>query len=328
MSIAALRDENEQLKALLAQTQGTLSEHQGALAASEEARRRLEVILGELRRDRFGAKSEKLRPDQYHLPLEDVEIAQGILDAAQERAEAMIKGRSRSVPDQGSHRNRGCLPAHLPRVERIIEPASTLCPCGCGAMTKIGEDVSRRLDVIPAQWRVLVTRRPKYICRRCSGPVVQAHAPEHVVPGGLPTEAAIAHVIVSKFGDHTPFYRQAEIYARQGIRLDRATLGNWSGRACFHLQPIADHMRHHLAMADRLFMDETKAPVLDPGRGQTKKGYSSGRSPQTTAATAAQVRRLCCSGMPPVAAVPSRSSSWTALADATCNATPMTAMTG
>ncbi|MEY9604139.1 transposase [Bradyrhizobium japonicum] len=140
-------------------------------------------------------------------------------------------------------------------------------------MTKIGEDVSKRLDVIPAQWRVLVTRRPKYICRHCSGPVVQAHAPEHVVPSGLPTEAAIAHVIVSKFGDHTPFYRQAEIYARQGIRLDRATLGNWSGRACFHLQPIADHMRRRLAMADRLFMDETTAPVLDPGRGQTKKGY-------------------------------------------------------
>lgn len=85
-----------------------MSEHQGALAASEEARRRLEVILGELRRDRFGAKSEKLRPDQYHLPLEDVEIAQGILDAAQERAEAVIQGRSQSDPDQGSHRNRGC----------------------------------------------------------------------------------------------------------------------------------------------------------------------------------------------------------------------------
>lgn len=100
MSIAALRDENEQLKALLAQTQAALSEHQGALAASEEARRRLEVILGELRREKFGAKSEELRPDQYHLPLEDVEIAQGILDGAQERAEAVIKGRSRSVRDQ------------------------------------------------------------------------------------------------------------------------------------------------------------------------------------------------------------------------------------
>ncbi|WP_354037399.1 IS66 family transposase [Bradyrhizobium sp. S3.2.6] len=243
------------------------------LVRPEEARRRLEVILGELRRDKFGAKSEKLRPDQYHLPLEDVETAQGILDAAQERAEAVIQGRSRNAPDQGSHRSRGCLPAHLPRVQRIIKPASTLCPRGCGAMTKIGEDVSKRLDVIPAQWRVLATRRPKYICRRCSGPVMQAHAPEHVVPGGLPTEATIAHAIVSKFGDHTPFYRQAEIYARQGIRLDRATMGNWSGRACFHLQPIADHMCRRLAMADRLFMDETTAPILDPGRGQTKKGY-------------------------------------------------------
>lgn len=91
MSIAALRDENERLKALLAQTQTALSEHQGALAASEEARRRLEVILGELRREKFGAKSEKLRPDQYHLPLEDVEIAQGVLDAAQEKAAAIIQ---------------------------------------------------------------------------------------------------------------------------------------------------------------------------------------------------------------------------------------------
>lgn len=161
----AARRKNEQLKALLAPTQAALSEHQAALATSEEARRRLEVILGELRREKFGTNSEKLRPDQYHLPLEDVEIAQGILDAAQERAEAVIKGRSRSEPDQGSRRNRGCLPAHLPRVERIIEPASTLCPCGCGAMTKIGEDVSKRLDVISAQWQVLVTRRPKYICR-------------------------------------------------------------------------------------------------------------------------------------------------------------------
>ncbi|MCP1986873.1 transposase [Bradyrhizobium sp. USDA 4523] len=105
-------------------------------------------------------------------------------------------------------------------------------------MTKVGEDVSKRLDVIPAQWRVLVTRRPKYICRRGSDPVVQAHAPEHVVPGGLPTEAAIARVIVSKFGDHTPFYHQAEIYARQGIRLDRATLGNWSGRAASICSPL------------------------------------------------------------------------------------------
>jgi len=116
MSTATLRDENERLKALLAQTQAALSEHQAALATSEEARRRLDVILGELPREKFGAKSEKLRPDQYHLPLEDVEIAQGVLDAAQEKAAAVIRGQSRAGSDQDRHRNRGCLPAHLSQV--------------------------------------------------------------------------------------------------------------------------------------------------------------------------------------------------------------------
>ncbi|MGY3146510.1 transposase [Bradyrhizobium sp. USDA 3397] len=192
-----------------------------------------------------------------------MEIAQGILGAAQEKAEALIKGRSRSAPDQGSRRNRGCLPAHLPRVERIIEPASTLYPCGCGAMTKIGKDVSKRLGVIPAKWRG-VGHAPS---RRCSGPVVQAHAPEHVVPSGLPTEVAIAHVVVSKFGDHTPFYRQSEIYARQGIRLDRRRWATGLVAPCFIFNSSqtnapppgpggsSGHGRNH------------GAPVLDPGRG-------------------------------------------------------------
>lgn len=272
MDAASLAEENAALKALLARSQSDLAEHQAALAASEEARRRLEIIIDDLRREKFGSKSEKLTPDQFNLPLEDVEIAQGVLDAAQEKAAVTIKGKSARA-DRSRNGNRGRLPAHLPRVERVIEPRSTMCPCGCGPMTMIGEDVSERLDVIPAQFRVLITRRPKYACRRCSGAVAQAHAPEHVVPGGLPTEALIAQVIVAKFGDHLPFYRQAEIYARQGVVLDRATLGNWAGRACFHLQPIADHMSKRLAFADRVFMDETTAPVLDPGRRRTKKGF-------------------------------------------------------
>jgi hypothetical protein len=120
---------------------------------------------------------------------------------------------------------------------------------------------------------VLVTRRPKYACRRCSQTVAQAHAPEHVVPGGLPTELFIAWIIVAKFGDHLPFYRQAEIFKRQGIELDRGTLGNWVGRACFHLMPVINHMKAHLRGADRIFVDETRAPVLDPGRKATKSGY-------------------------------------------------------
>ena len=97
---------------------------------------------------------------------------------------------------------------------------------------------------------MLVTRRPKYACRRCAQGMAQAHAPEHVVPGGLPTEQLIAWIMVSKFGDHLPFYRQADIFRRQGLDLDRGTLGNWTGRACFHLLPIIRHMQAHLRKAD------------------------------------------------------------------------------
>ena len=148
---------------------------------------------------------EKLDPEQLNLPLDVViEIAQGVLEAAQEKARrSALKGKG-AGKDGKANRNRGHLPKHLPRLERVIEPEATLCPCGCGEMARIGEDVSKRLNVVPAQFRVIVTRRPKYACRRCSGVVVQAHAPEHVVPGGLPTEALIAQIMVAKFGDHLP----------------------------------------------------------------------------------------------------------------------------
>src|SRR6056297_1750435 len=265
MDAAILARENALLKARLAEVEA-------ALAESQEATRRLEDILRTSQRERFGKRSEKLSPDQFSLPLEDAELAQGVLAAAQEKAEAALQ-RAREEEPRKPKRNRGHLPAHLPRIERVIEPASTLCPCGCGDMAKIGEDVSERLDVIPAQFQVLVTRRPRYACRRCSQAVVQAHAPEHVVPGGLPTERLIAWIIVSKLGDFLPFYRQAGIFERQGLRLDRGTLGNWVGRACFHLMPVIDHMRAHLRNADRIFVDETRAPVLDPGRKATKSGY-------------------------------------------------------
>jgi len=265
MTDTALAEENARLRAKLAETEASLAE-------AQEAQRRLESIVAELRREKFGRASEKLDPEQFNLPLEDVEIAQGVLEAAQEKARRALKGATDDT-DRTPKRNRGHLPKHLPRIERVIEPQSILCPCGCGEMAKIGEDVSERLDIVPAQLRVLVTRRPRYACRRCSGAMVQAHAPERVVPGGLPTEALIAQVIVSKFGDHLPFYRQAEIYKRQGIALDRATLGNWVGRACFHLKPVVEQMRSHLKAADRIFMDETRAPVLDPGRRTTKTGW-------------------------------------------------------
>jgi hypothetical protein len=125
---------------------------------------------------------------------------------------------------------------------------------------------------VPTTFRVLVTRRPRYGCRACEGAVVQAPAPPRIVEGGLPTEALIAHVLVAKYADHLPLYRQAQIYARQGVMLDRSTLADWVGRAAWWLRPLRDHILAELRRSQRLFADETTAPVLDPGRGRTKTG--------------------------------------------------------
>jgi len=133
--------------------------------------------------------------------------------------------------------------------------------------------VSERLDVILAQFRVIVTRRPKYACRSCTDGVVQAPAPARLVPGGMPTEATVAHVLVCKYADHLPLYRQAQIYSRQGVNLDRSTLAVWVGRAAFKLRPVSDALMANLKRSTKLFMNETRAPVLDPGARKTKTGY-------------------------------------------------------
>jgi transposase len=137
----------------------------------------------------------------------------------------------------------------------------------------IGEDRSERLDIVPAQVRVLVTRRPKYACRACTDGVVQAPAPPRLIEGGLPTEAMIAHVLVSKYADHLPLYRQHQILQRQGVEINRSCLADWVGCAAFALRPVAERLLAHLKTSGVLFCDETRAPVLDPGRGKTKTGY-------------------------------------------------------
>ena len=244
-----------------------------ALAASEQARERLERMLASLTHAAYGARSEKHHPDQGRLPFEDITVAEGLLAAARDKADAAV-GNGFCRPAKPPNRNKGRLPEHLPRIERVIEPESTLCPCGCGEMAKVGEDRTERLDIVPARLRVLVTIRPKYICRACGGKrSAQAPAPDHLVPRGLPSEALVAHTMVSKFGDHQPFYRQVEAYRREGIDLDRTMLGNWTGRAVQVLDPVVDRMTEHLKASDRLFVDETTVPVLAPGTGKTRRDY-------------------------------------------------------
>jgi transposase len=164
------------------------------------------------------------------------------------------------------------LPVYLPRVEMVVDIESPVCPCCSGPLHRIGEDVSERLDIVPAQVRVVVVRRPKYACRSCEDGVVQAPAPARLIEGGLPTDATVAQVLVSKYADHLPLYRQAQIFARQGIDLDRSTLADWVGRAAFLLRPVHERLLETLKRSGKLFADETTAPVLDPGRGRTKTG--------------------------------------------------------
>src|SRR4051812_42148103 len=140
-------------------------------------------------------------------------------------------------------------------------------------MTVIGEDSSERLDVIPAQFRVIVTKRPKLACRACAGTVVQAPAPARLIAGGIPTEALVAHVLVARYAGHLPLYRQAQMMARQGVDLDRSTLSFWMGYAAAEVAPVVARLREMLLQSTRLFADETVVPVLDPGRGRTKQGY-------------------------------------------------------
>ncbi|MBB4264159.1 transposase [Bradyrhizobium sp. CIR3A] len=168
--------------------------------------------------------------------------------------------------------NRGALPAHLPRIEVVVDIDDKTCPCCQGELHQIGEDKSERLDMVPAQFRVVVTRRPKYACRGCGDGVLQAEAPARLIEGGLPAEATVAQVLVSKYADHLPLYRQAQIYARQGIHLDRSTLADWVGHAAFHLRPLHERLLAVLRARSKLFADETTVPVLDPGRGRTKTG--------------------------------------------------------
>ena len=238
------------------------------LLAERAESERLRQIIKELQRHRFGRRAETLPEEQLQLGLEDVEQVEA---AGHAESEANVPA-ERQERAARRRANRGALPAHLPRIETLVDIASKICPGCSGSLHRIGEDVAERLDIVPAQFRVVVGRRPKYACRACEDVVMQAAAPARLIEGGLPTEATVAQVLVSKYADHLPLYRQAQIYARQGVNLDRSTLADWVGRAAFLLRPIYQRLLDRLRASSKLFADETTAPVLDPGRGRTKTG--------------------------------------------------------
>jgi len=229
---------------------------------------KLRLLIQRFTRHQFGRRSERLMADQLQFGLEDQEQTIAEHQTAREAAGGQAKPRIRRAV-----RNHGALPSHLPRYEVVIDTDHAACPCCGGAMHCIGELRSEQLDIAPAQLRVRVTRRPRYACRACEESVVVAPAPERPIDGGMPTEALIVHVVVSKFCDSLPLYRQSQMLARQGIALDRSTLSNWVGSACWWLTPLYELVVATVLSSPKIFADDTSLPVLDPGRGRTKTGY-------------------------------------------------------
>src|SRR3954447_25703853 len=197
---------NASLASLQAERDAAQTRYEVAQAEIEKLR----LLIRQLQRGRFGRRSEKLDPDQLQLGLEDLEQTVAAAEAAQE--EVAARNSTPRTP-RVRRRNLGALPAHLPRIETLVDVEDKTCPCCGGSLHAIGEDTSEMLDIVPAQLRVKVIRRPRYGCRACEEAVVQAPAPERPITGGMATEALLAHVLVAKFGDHLPLYRQAAIFS-------------------------------------------------------------------------------------------------------------------
>ncbi|MGB6475033.1 MAG: IS66 family transposase [Candidatus Sulfotelmatobacter sp.] len=224
----------------------------------------LKLLIAKLRRLQFGRKSEKLdrQIEQLELRLDELEAVRGE-NARPSLAPAASVNTAKPV--------RQPLPEHLPRETRNYPPKQNACPdCG-GELKHLGEDVSEMLEYVPARFKVIRQVRPKLACACCER-IVQAEAPSRPIERGLAGPGLLAHVLVSKYADHLPLYRQSEIYAREGVELERSTLADWVGGTSALLAPLVEALRRHVMSATKLHADDTPVPVLAPGNGKTKTG--------------------------------------------------------
>jgi transposase len=227
---------------------------------------RLKRIIKQFQKGQFGRRSEQLDPDQMALGLEDLDADQA---RETEKHSDHLADEADRVADTGERHTK--LPDHLERTDVLLDIDGDGC-LGCGGgLHPIGETTSEMLDWIPARLRVVRIRRPRYGCRSC-GTIYQAPAPERPIAKGRATPGLLAQVLVSKYSDHTPLYRQTQIFARQGVDLSRSTLASWVGGACWWLEPLQVRLAEHVFASTKLFADDTPIGVLDPGRGRTRTG--------------------------------------------------------
>jgi len=263
----------EALKALvIAKHSESLEQHKQLNSNTHEIEH-LKLVIEKYRRMIFGRKSEKLTGEleQLEFRLEELETAQAADEAAQATTEATQPPSTQTDSKRRSRPARKPLPEDLPREVVTHLPAHNCCPdCG-GALRQFGEDVSEQLERIPASFKVIRHVRPKFACAGCES-VVEAPAPARPIDRGLPGPGLLAHVLVSKYADHLPLYRQSQIYAREGVDLDRSTLAGWVGAASELLTPLVDEISKYVLAAAKIHADDTPVPVLAPGNGKTKTG--------------------------------------------------------
>jgi transposase len=244
-----------------------LSAAKAGLVAKALEIEKLKLQIARLRRQQFGRSSEKVARtiEQLELVLEDLE-AEVAAPAATAAAPDIAPLPSKTKAKSG----RKPLPAHLPRREVVHEPSCTCPACG-GEMRKVGEDVTEILDYIPGHFEVIRHVRPAFSCRRCES-MVQTPMPSLPIERGQPGAGLLAHVLVGKYCDHLPLYRQSGIFAREGVELDRATLADWVGKTAALVSPLVETVAQHVMAAEKLHADDTPVPVLAPGTGKTKTG--------------------------------------------------------
>jgi transposase len=256
-----------ELRALLAERDAELAEARAELTGARLRIKQYKAQLAQLRRMQFGRSSEKLdtRIEQLELMLEDLEEGQAAhtAPAAQRAPDQPRRERRQPV--------RRPLPDHLPREEIVHHPASVCPGCGGTRFSKLGEDVTEVLEKIPARLKVIRHIRPKLSCRCCER-IVQAPAPDLPIDRGRPGPGLIANVVVSKYLDGLPLYRQSAILAREGIEIERATLADWVGHAAWWAMPLAELIGAHVMAAPIIHTDDTPIAVLAPGNGKTRTG--------------------------------------------------------
>jgi transposase len=255
IDLANLPSDTTALQALVRTLAGAVKS-QGLKIAQLEAR------IAKLKRMQFGQSSEKLAREIEQLELELDEIHEEEGEHAAERPAAVQALVERPY--------RKPLPEHLPRQEEVHEPSCTCPNCG-GVMRRLGEDVTEVLEYLPASFKVIRHVRPKLSCRLCET-IVQAPMPSLPIERGRPGPGLLAHVLVAKYADHLPLYRQSGIYAREGVDLERSTLADWVGRSAALLDPLVAALRREVMASDVLHGDDTPVPVLAPGLGKTKTG--------------------------------------------------------